>query len=423
MANMFGPPDDEQQPPKLFKPGTLTNTTVAGDASKPGPVIQDPAADAFKPGTLTNTTVAGDAAKPGPVIQDPAADAFKPGPMTNTTIAGDASKPGPVISDPAAPTMPQFDQSWFGDKQWWNDTASNRGATVPWQLLMATKSGQMSPEQRAYVEQQIAAGANAANPYAAPATPTAPPPGAPAPGAPPAPSPVPGMPTTAADVTNSAAPAGQTTPQGTPTTIAGSFQQALINKLNPGPVSVNDPSVQPAIRANQLAEQRGLEAQRAQLAEQAAHDGTDSSGAFRTNLAGLTADSAARQGQFAGDAVQHQSDLNNQALLAALGLGGGFLQQNATRDQQGSQFAQSLAEQKRQADQDAELRKLGITTQGSLGQGDLALRGRLGEGQLNLGLLGALLQNNQFGRQLDQQGAQFGQSLDLQGLLGLLGNL
>jgi hypothetical protein len=138
---------------------------------------------------------------------------------------------------------------------------------------------------------------------------------------------------------------------------------------------------------------------------------------------GLMADSAQRQGQYAGDKVQHLSDQNNQNMLAALGLSSDTLQQNANRDQQGSQFGQTLAEQRRQADQAAELQRLGITTQSSLGQGDLALRGRLGEGGLNNQLLGLLMSNDQFGRQLGQQNTQFGQSLDQSGILGLLGQL
>jgi hypothetical protein len=41
------------------------------------------------------------------------------------------------------------------------------------------------------------------------------------------------------------------------------------------------------------------------------------------------------------------------------------------------------------------VRKLGINTQGDLGQLDIALRTQLGMGQLNLGLLQTLLSNNQ----------------------------
>ena len=62
------------------------------------------------------------------------------------------------------------------------------------------------------------------------------------------------------------------------TTIAQSFQQALINRLNPQAASLDNPSIQPALQANRLAEQRGLELQQNALAEQAARSGTSMSG-------------------------------------------------------------------------------------------------------------------------------------------------
>jgi hypothetical protein len=42
---------------------------------------------------------------------------------------------------------------------------------------------------------------------------------------------------------------------------------------------------------------------------------------------------------------------------------------------------------------------------------------------LNLGLLSALLSNDQFGRSLGQNASQFGAQLDQNGLLALLGGL
>lgn len=56
--------------------------------------------------------------------------------------------------------------------------------------------------------------------------------------------------------------------------------------------------------------------------------------------------------------------------------------------------------QERLALLDAEVRKYGINTQGDLGKLDVALRKELGIGQLNLGLLNALLGNQQFNDKL-----------------------
>jgi hypothetical protein len=83
-----------------------------------------------------------------------------------------------------------------------------------------------------------------------------------------------------------------------------------------------------------------------------------------------------------------------------------------------------MGEQGRQFDVDAELKRLGINQQGALGQGDLDLRRFLGEGNLNLGLLQALFQNNQFGQGLGAQLGMFnsGQNNNyLQALLAALG--
>lgn len=209
-------------------------------------------------------------------------------------------------------------------------------------------------------------------------------------------------------VQNTPGTVGGTTAQGAPTTVAQSFQQQLINRLNPGPVSASDPSVAPAIEANKLAEQRNMESGRNLLAERAAKGGYG--GNFETGLTGLAQDRAAREGQFAGQAVQHASDLQNQNILAALGLSSNLLTGNANRDQASELAHMGDATQ-----------RYGIDTQGNLGAQDIALRGELGRNANNLSLLGLLQNNDQFGRSLAQNGAQFGAGLDQQGLLSLLG--
>jgi hypothetical protein len=217
--------------------------------------------------------------------------------------------------------------------------------------------------------------------------------------------------TTQQQVGNTTAPVGGSIQSGAPTTVAQSFQQALVNRLNPQALSTSSPEVAPAIQANQLAEQRGLEQSRSLAAERAAAQGIDQNG-FNSALFGLQSQSAGRQGQFAGNALMQANQergLNDRSAMAqAAGLLGG----NAGLSQQ-----QTLAEL------DAAIRREGLAAQTSLGQGDLALRGRLGEGQLNLGLLAQLLGNQQYGQGLAQQGAQFGAGLDQSGLLGLLGLL
>lgn len=328
-----------------------------------------------------------------------------PGPMAPQATSQRPQTPAPA--QPVAPAAPAAPTTAAG----WEDVGYGN-------LVRNTATGQMVDRNH-----PIYTSALAAAPAAPVAAPTAPAAVAPNPGPVATPPPVAGPIATADQVTSTTAPVAAQAAPGAPTSVAQSFQQALINKLNPQAVSGDNPAIAPAIQANALAEQRGRELQQNALAEQAARSGTSMSGGNDALSRGILADSAQRQGQFAGSAVQHLQDQQDADLMAALGLGGQTLQTNAGRAQQESQFGRSLSEQARQADVDAELRRLGINTQGSLGQGDLALRGRLGDQQANLGLLGMLLSNDQFGRQLGQQGAQFGQSLDQSGLMGLLGLL
>ncbi len=88
------------------------------------------------------------------------------------------------------------------------------------------------------------------------------------------------------------------------------------------------------------------------------------------------------------------------------------------------QFKQSQAQQGRQFDVDAELKRLGIQQQGDLGRGDLDVRRSGIEGNLNLGLLSALLQDRQFGQGLSSNNAQFTAGMNnnnIQALLAALG--
>jgi hypothetical protein len=126
----------------------------------------------------------------------------------------------------------------------------------------------------------------------------------------------------------------------------------------------------------------------------------------------LVNDSHAREGAYAGNLIQQQNDLQNQNQTSALGMAGSLLSGQ-----------QNLGQQASLANLDAEIRREALQQQGSLGQGDLSLRSQLGNGQLNLGLLSALMQNSQFGQSLGQNASQFGASLDQSGLLGLLGLL
>jgi len=231
-------------------------------------------------------------------------------------------------------------------------------------------------------------------------------------GSPAPPGGIPAAPTTAGQALTAPAPAGGTTAPGTPTTAAGAFQQALVNRLTAPPVTAQSPELSGAIGANNLAQQRGFERNRGLLAEQAGQNGTANSGGFNTNLLGLSQDRSAQEGQFAGNAVLQRSQQQANELTQALTLGGQMLSQ---QDQ--------LAMQQRLAELNAQIQRESLAAQTSLGTQDLGLRRDLGQGNLNLGLLSALLQNSQYNSGLGLQAGIAGQQFNQNALLGLLGAL
>jgi len=239
------------------------------------------------------------------------------------------------------------------------------------------------------------------HPLAASAAPAAPAPAAPG---------AAGAPTSQAGVLNTPAVAGAQTQQGAPTTVAGAFQQALVNRLAPQDITSQNPAIKGSIAANRNAEQRGLSRTQEALAERGA--ATGQVGAQETGLRQAIGESAGRQGAFEGNALfglhqQQQQDLTN-----ALGLGGDLLN---------SQQAQDL--QRYGLDLDATLRREGLGAQTSLGNRELDIRNSLGQGNLGLGYAGLLQGGDQFrqglGANLGIEQARLNQSA----LLALLGGL
>jgi len=215
---------------------------------------------------------------------------------------------------------------------------------------------------------------------------------------------VPGVPQTTGQVLNNPVQGG------TPTTVTGAFQQALMSRLQQGTPTVNDPRISGAVNANRTAEQRGLRTTREALAERAA--ATGQSGAHESNIARAIGESAGRQGTFEGQAVMGLAQQEAQELTQALMLGGNLLSEQ-----------ERIAAQERLAQLQAQLQREGLNVQSSLGGRELDIRRELGMGNLGLGW-GNLLQNeSQFGRSL---GANVGieqARLNQQALLSLLGGL
>jgi len=231
-------------------------------------------------------------------------------------------------------------------------------------------------------------------------------------GSPAPPGGIPSGPTGAGQALTAPAPAGNTTAPGTPTTAAGAFQQALVNRLTAPPPSASSPAIAPAIAANKLAGQRGMERGRAQLAERAATEGTSNSGGFDTALSGLNQDRATQEGQFAGNAVMGQAQQEANQLTQTLALTGNML---SDQDR--------IAAQERLAALQAQISREQIANQASLGGQDIALRQNLGQGQLNLGLLSALMGNQVSNSSLGLQAGLGQANLNQNAVLQMLGYL
>lgn len=212
-------------------------------------------------------------------------------------------------------------------------------------------------------------------------------------------------------ITNAASALTAQVPNTPPTTVAGAFQQSLMSKLNQAPMDANNPNISGAISANRQAEQRGLERNRAMMAERAAAQGLDQN-AFNSQLTGLAQESAGRQGQFEGNAVMQGARDQAQQLMQALSLGAGMLSQ---QDQ--------LAMTDKLAQLQAQISREGIASQNQLGMGAQNIQRSLGEGQLNLGLMNTLLNNQQFGQNLGAQTGMFQAGLNSSNMLGLLNAL
>lgn len=227
--------------------------------------------------------------------------------------------------------------------------------------------------------------------------------------------------------------------------IDDAFRTALLEALSrdPSNVSLTDADIAPQQRAAQAAVERSALKNRAGLMEGASAQGIADTEATRAagrqietqagqqigqNDAALLQQSmTARREQLKGamdianarGMQQQANDLQRQIanLDARLQTRGQDIsreglevqKQLATLDANTKQYLadldgrlrqQGYSTQERLAQLDAEVRRYGIDTQGRIGSGEIDLRRELGIGELNLGLLQTLLQNQQVGNRL-----------------------
>lgn len=201
--------------------------------------------------------------------------------------------------------------------------------------------------------------------------------------------------------------------QAPPQTVQGAFQKALLSKLgsDPNNVSTSSPELRGAVDANRLAQQRSSERQRQAARERQVAQGITGGGA-ETEMTGIEQNRGAQEAAFEGNLVAKAASDRRNELTQYMAMAGNQLSQQ-----------EQLAAQKELAHLDAEIRRAGIAQQGALGGRDLDLRDKLGTWNLNLGLLGLLQNNDQFGKSLGFQSGLAGAQLNQQALLSLLGGL
>ena len=172
-----------------------------------------------------------------------------------------------------------------------------------------------------------------------------------------------------------------TTPQ-TPggATVQTAFRDQLLRQLNqdPNAVTLQDPALAAQTRAFSDAQQRAIERQQQEAAEQGFAGGNLGTGAYRQQLAGLQQQRGEAESQYGAGLLGEARNQRMQELANALG----------------------LARETIAGGEDVGLRNAALAAQTRLGESDLALRGQLGRGQLGLGLLQALLGDRQAANQL-----------------------
>lgn len=254
--------------------------------------------------------------------------------------------------------------------------------------------------------------------------------------------------------------------QGQPDPLQAQVRSALMGMLgqNPNQASITDADLAPQAAAFRAATERSALKNRAGLMEQASTQGIADSEAVRAQGRAIEQQAGqaigANDAALIGEKLKARREQIAQAVQVASAMG---MQQEAndlqrqlanldaqiqTRGQdisrEGLQLSRDLANlesrdkqyladldatlrregygtQERLAMMDAEIRRLGITTQGDLGTLELALRRELGIGELNLGLLQTMLQNNQVNNRLGFDIGQWASILNRDALLAAMG--
>lgn len=199
---------------------------------------------------------------------------------------------------------------------------------------------------------------------------------------------------------------------GTETTTAGMqnmIRDSLLNLLSQPAPTAQDPNLSPVLSAFNAAQNRASARQVAANAEAFGANGLESSGARLAADQGVMEQQGLNEGQFAANAVLTELQSRRDRTMQALQMASAINDQDLSRRLQ-EQLAQLNATIQRES----------LTQTGRLGDADIALRQKLGMGNLNLGLLGIAQQGRQFNDSLGFNLAQLESTLNNQALVNLL---
>lgn len=224
-------------------------------------------------------------------------------------------------------------------------------------------------------------------------------------------------------------------PVGPPATVNDAFKKALMDQLSkPIGVSANDPTIKAQTDAFSNAQTRASQRDREAMAGRAAATGQlsdlSSGGGFDQGLSALQQQQGESEAGFAANLTGQELNKQRDELYRYATLAGNQLSGEESRALQEKMHnldaqiqREQMAQQGTQFGQDLGLRRELGQGQIGLGQGDLALRGRLGDQQGNLGLLQLLTGNQQFGQDLSARLGMFGAGQDADMWKALLGGL
>ena len=164
-------------------------------------------------------------------------------------------------------------------------------------------------------------------------------------------------------------------------------------------VNLADPDLAPQQRAFQNAQQRSQERMQQDLAEQGFAGGSLGTGAYGNDLRAVEQQRGEQESAFDAGLLKEARGLRQQQYNNAMAMGQGQIQSDEALRQ-----AINASNQ-----------------QYSLGAQDIGLRQQLGQGQLSLGLLQAMLQDRQSNNRLGLDAGIAGQGFNQSAMMAMLG--